>query len=138
MYYYMDQLTFYIIFHKKIFPENTPNFKCFRYMAANELVKKEVDPTKLQHAILNEFDTPGYNPLYQMLNFCDNSVILNYPSPPTPYVGFAQYDMYIDSNKFKLIFNTLTSNNKVIGFYPYQVWMEFSIRNQNRGWKYRA
>ena len=117
----MDQLTFYIIFHKKLFLENTPPFKCFRYMAANELVKKDIDISKLQHSIVYEYTTPGYNPLYQMLNFCDNSVILNYPSPPTPYVGFGQYDMYINSDKFKLIFDTLAANNKVIGFYPYQV-----------------
>lgn len=117
----MDQLTFYIIFHKKIFPENTPPFPCFTYMAANELISKDIDINKLQHTIVNEFDTPGYNPLYQMLNFCDNSVILNYPSPPTPYIGLCQYDMYIHPDKFKLVFNTLIGSNKVIGFYPYSV-----------------
>lgn len=129
----MDQLTFYIIFHKHIFPQNTPDFPCFTYMAANELITKDIDTSKLKHKIVYEYTIPGYNPIYQMLQFCDNSVILNYIPPPTPYIGFGQYDMIINPDEFKLIFDYIKgANNHVIGFYPYHFSVILDVLNQNQ------
>jgi hypothetical protein len=116
MEYKMELLSFYIIFHKKLFPENIPNLPCFTYLGANENVKKEI--SSLNHPVVYEYDIDGYNPMYQMLQFCDNSIILNFPSPPTPFVGFCQYDMAINEDKFKLIFNHLDNHNKMVGFFP--------------------
>ena len=120
-------LTFYVIFHQKIFPENIPDNKVFKYLAANELVNKEIDANKLKHEIIYEYNTPNYNPLYQMLKFCDNSIILNIQPPPTPFVGFCQYDMSINSDKFNPIQKYLDGNNKMIGFFPYPINVIFDI-----------
>jgi hypothetical protein len=114
-------LTFYVIFHQKIFPENIPNNKCFKYLGVNELIKKEIDTDKLKHELIYEYNMPGYNPIYQMIKFCENSVLLNISSPPTPFVGFGQYDMSINSDKFNLIKTYLDGNNKMIGFFPHPV-----------------
>jgi len=114
----MDSLSFYIIFHKKVFPENTPDLPCFTYLGANENIEKEVD--SLKYPVIYEYDMDGYNPMYQMLQFCDNSIILNFPSPPKPFVGFCQYDMLINAN-FKSIFNYLDNHNKMVGFFPYNI-----------------
>lgn len=110
-------LSFYIIFHSKIYPTNTPDYPCFIYLAANELIKKDIDTNVLKHPIVNEYDVPGYNPMYQMLKFCDNSIILNFPPPPTPFVGFCQYDMVIDPLKFQIVLDNIYNVNGAIGFY---------------------
>jgi hypothetical protein len=116
----MDLLTHYVIFHKVIFQENIPDLDCFVYLGANESIKKEIDPTNLKHRLRFEYATPGYNQMYQMLDFRDNSVLLNYPSPPTSYVGFCQYDMPVDKIKFTECLKELsTVNNLLVGFFPY-------------------
>jgi hypothetical protein len=122
----MESLSFYIIFHSTIYPTNTPDYPCFIYLAANELIKKNI-PTDIKHAIINEYDVPGYNPMYQMLKFCDNSIILNFPAPPSPFVGFCQYDMVIDPLKFKLVVDNISNINGAIGFYPYPINFIFDV-----------
>ena len=111
-------LTFFIIFHQKIFPENTPDLSCFVYLGANELVKKEIHPDT-KHSIVYEYDTPGYNPMYQMLNFCDNSIILNIKPPSSQFIGLCQYDMHIDKDKMILAIDSLTQPNSMVGFYAF-------------------
>lgn len=129
----MENLRFYIIFHKKLYPQNTPSQSCIRYLAANELIRKEIDISSLKHAIETEYDIPGYNPMYQILNFCDNSIILNVPAPPTPYIGFAQYDMKIDEAKFQLVIDTLGKSNgkSVVGFYPYPMGVIMDVLQES-------
>jgi len=111
-------LTFFIIFHQKNFPENTPDLSCFVYLGANELVKKEIHPDT-KHPIMYEYDTPSYNPIYQMLNFCDNSIILNISPPPSKFIGLCQYDMHIDKDKMITAIDSLSQENSMVGFYAY-------------------
>ena len=115
-----DRLTHYIIFHKKLYPENTPDFPCFRYLAANENVPKEIDNLKIKHRIYAEYAFPGYNPIYQQLNFCDQSIYLNIPAPNTEFIGLCQYDMPINREKFKLVLDNMTGNS-LIGFFLYRM-----------------
>lgn len=115
----MENVTFYIIFHKKIYTENTPNLPCFHYLGANELIKKEVNINLLKHPVIYEYDISSYNSAYQMLQFRENSIILNFPPPPTPFVGICQYDMSINEEKFKLIFQHLNGHKTMVGFFTY-------------------
>jgi len=114
----MKSLNFFIIFHEKNFPENIPHLSYFIYLGANELVKKQIHPDT-KHPIIYEYDTPGYNPIYQMLNFCDNSIILNIKPPATEFIGLCQYDMYIDKDKIIEAIDSLTLPNSMVGFYAY-------------------
>jgi hypothetical protein len=117
----MDSLNFFIIFHKNVYSKNIPVLPCFTYLSVNELIKKDVDINSLELPVINEYDLPGYNPMYQMLKFCDNSVILNLPSPPTPFIGFCQYDMIIDKNKFIKELDNLSDPKCILGFFPYNI-----------------
>jgi hypothetical protein len=127
----IENLTFFIIFHQYNFPENTPNIPCFTYLGANEYVKKIISPDT-KHPVVYEYDTPFYNPLYQMLNFCDNSIILNIRPPPKQFVGFCQYDMIINENKMKIAIEKLTKYNSMVGFYPYHIDTIFDVlTNEN-------
>jgi len=126
----MESLSFFIIFHKKLFPENTPNFPCFQYLGANELVKKEITTDTLNHPIVYEYDMPGYNPMYQMLQFCDNSIILNFPAPSTPFCGFCQYDMRIDAVAFNNTVEHLKDYKTMVGFFPYPIEVIQDILNK--------
>lgn len=121
-----DRLTHYIIFHKKLYPENTPDFPCFRYLAANENIPKEIDNLKIKHPISAEYGFPGYNPIYQQLNFCDQSVYLNIPAPSTEFIGICQYDMPINKDKFQLVLNNLVGNT-VVGFFMFKMSNIFDI-----------
>jgi hypothetical protein len=125
-------LSFYIIFHSKLYPQNTPDYPCFIYLAVNELIKKDIDTKLLKHPIINEYDLPAYNPIFQMLHFNENSVILNFPSPPTPFVGFCQYDMVIDPLKFQIVLNNISNINGAIGFYPYPIVALIDILNESQ------
>jgi hypothetical protein len=117
----MDSLSFYIVFHQKLFPENTPKYSCFKYIGVNENIKKEIDLDKLQHPVIYEYDIPTYNPIYQILKLCENSVILNLPAPPTPFIGLCQYDMRINSEEFNFIFDNLDTYKSMIGFFAYHI-----------------
>lgn len=114
-----DKLTHYIIFHKKLYPENTPDFPCFRYLGANEMIPKEINVRMLSHPVLWEYGFPGYNPIYQQLIFRDLSVYLNIPAPSTEFVGFCQYDMPINKDKFQLVLDNLR-HNTFVGFFLYR------------------
>jgi hypothetical protein len=125
-----QKLTFYIIFHQKNFPQNIPDLKCFSFLAANERVIKDIHPDT-KHPIVYEYHTPSYNPIYQMLNFCDNSVILNIQPPPTPFIGLCQYDMNIDKENMILAINTLTEPNSMVGFYDFHIETIFDQLTQD-------
>ena len=117
----MESLTFYIVFHQKIFPEKTPDYDCFTYVAVNEAIPKEIDVGSLKHPILYEYDVPNYNPMYQMLKFRENSVILNMPAPLTPFVGLGQDDMRFVPEKFASMMRSVDGYNKMVGFFPYRM-----------------
>jgi hypothetical protein len=125
-----ETLTFYVIFHQKNFPENIPDINCFVYLGANERVQKEIHPDT-KHPIVYEYDTPSYNPIYQMLNFCDNSVILNIQPPPTHFIGICQYDMNINKENMILAMNSLNEPNSMVGFYDYHVETILDVLNED-------
>jgi len=127
----MNNLSFYIIFHKKLYPKNVPGLPCFIYLGANEYIKKEIDTSILHHRLKFEYDCLGYNPIYQMLKFQDNSVILNYPAPPTPFVGFSQYDMIIDKDKF-ILAQSYLKDNIMVGFFPYSIQVTMDILQESQ------
>jgi hypothetical protein len=128
----MDSLSFYIVFHQKLFPENTPDYACFTYVAVNEAIPKEIDRGRLKHPILYEYDVHNYNPMYQMLKFRENSVILNMPAPLTPFIGFGQYDMRFVPEKFMSMIHHLKGYNTMVGFFPYRIEVIQDVLNADQ------
>lgn len=115
----MNNITVYIVFHKYLFPRNIPPYPCFKYLAVNENIIKEIDHTQIKHDILYEYDMPRYNSIYQMIKFNENSAILNLSPPSTNFTGFCQYDMIIDKDEFDKILKSLHIPNLMIGFFYY-------------------
>jgi hypothetical protein len=124
-------LTFYIFFHKDLFEQNTADFteeerqKWFSWVALNEKIPKQFPKWLPPSSLLCEYTMPKYNPMYQMMNFYQNSGFLhlywNSHLINTRYIGFGQYDMKYDANEFRQIIRTLENDggDKMIAAYTY-------------------
>ena len=107
----MKTLSFYIVFHKDIYQENTSSFseelskKYLKWVAVNEKIPKTYPAWIPKECIIKEWEMKQYSPLYQMLNFYQNSSFLhlfwNKEYKNSKYVGFGQYDMSIDAKSFE-------------------------------------
>lgn len=130
----MQFLTTYIVFHKQVFPFNTKDFtqqelqEYFTWVGVNEKITKQLPDIFQSNNIIYEYKLKNHCPLYQMLNFYQNSVFFHlYKNPElvkSRYIGFSQYDMSINAELFRDCINSLKSSeqDKVVGFfmYPYQ------------------
>jgi hypothetical protein len=112
----MKTLSFYIVFHKKIYEDNTKSFHpehmkhSLKWVAVNENVEKEYTDYIPPECLIKEWEMTIHNPLYQMTNFYQNSVFLhiywNKLYENSKYIGFAQYDMSIDASELLTIETT--------------------------------
>jgi len=125
----MKPLNFFIIYHEKVFKENTSGFsdkelgEFFTWVAVNEKVPKEF-PTWIPN-LLKEYEMKIHNPLYQMTNFYQNSVFFhlywNKELIQSKYIGFGQYDMSIDADELRKIYDIIKDDtaDKIIPVFPY-------------------
>jgi len=104
----MKPLSVYIVFHKRIIPDNTITFhtdhvkRSLIWVAVNESISKDYKNIP-EECLIKEWEMHVHSPTYQMLNFYQNSSFLhifwNKLHEKTKYIGFAQYDMSIDANE---------------------------------------
>jgi len=106
----MKPLNFFIIYHDKLFKENTSGFsekelEAFTWVAVNEKVPKEFPDWIPKNSLIKEYEMKIHSPLYQMLNFYQNSVFFhlywNKELINSKYIGFGQYDMTFNSEEFR-------------------------------------
>jgi hypothetical protein len=128
----MDLLKIYIVFHKELFVKNTKDFskqeiqEYFRWVAVNEKIPKQIPDWISEDIVLYEYKMKNHCPLYQMLNFYQNSVFFHlYKNPhlvTSRYIGFGQYDMSIQGDAFRDCINSLqsTQKDKIVGFFIYE------------------
>ena len=130
----MKTLSFYVIFHKELYENNTSSFteeskkQYIKWVAVNEKITKSYPNWIPKECLIKEWEMKNHSPLYQMLNFYQNSTFLhlfwNKDYEKSKYIGFGQYDMSIDSSEFEQIQSVLTnSENTVYGsfIYPFGV-----------------
>ena len=113
----MKPLTFFIVFHDHVFRENTSDFnegelkEFFTWVAVNEKVPKNF-PTWIPN-LLAEWKMKKHSPLFQMLNFYQNSVFYhlawNQEHIGAKYIGFGQYDMRMSGPEFRQIHQVVSS-----------------------------
>ena len=124
-------LTFYIVYHKKVYEENTKGFmkeeleRWFRWVAVNEKIEKEDVSWIPEECLLYEYKFQVYFPRLQEENYYQNSVFFHlYRNPnliQTRYVGFGQYDMSFDADNFRIATKALENDyaDKVVGVFMY-------------------
>jgi len=129
----MKPLNFFIIFHDKLFQENTSEFsptelEAFKWVAVNERIPKEIPEWVPKNSLLKEYEMKVHSPLYQMLNFYQNSVFFhlywNKELLDSKYIGFGQYDMKFTAEDFRKITELIKEDtaDKIIPtfLYPFQ------------------
>jgi len=124
-------LTFYIVYHKVLFEDNTKGFSdsqknsTLMWVAVNEAIEKEYPPW-ITNRLLKEWEMQNYSPLYQMNNFYQNSFFYhlynNRTAITTKYVGFGQYDQKLVPEAFQTLCSILEHDkaDKLIGAFPYE------------------
>ncbi len=139
-------LSFCIVFHQRLFYSNTKDFtreeieKYFLWIGVNEKIPKQIADKAKDYPILYEYKMPHHCPLFQMLNFYQNSVFFhlarNPDLIPCKYIGFGQYDMKIQADKFRAIANLLENDtaDKIIGVFPYDFITLYNLLNPQQ-WK---
>jgi len=153
----MKALNFFIIFHEKVFEANTSGFstselKAFKWVAVNEKVRKEFPEWIPKDSLLKEYEMKVHSPLYQMLNFYQNSVFFhlywNKELIDSKYIGFGQYDMSFDADSFRKILSVIEQDgaDKImpVFLYPFEalclpeelpVWEEIFLKPYNSFYK---
>jgi hypothetical protein len=149
----MKPLTFYIIFHDRVFKENTAGFsdsevQTFRWVAVNEKIPKKDIEWIPKDCLLKEYEMNVNSPLYQMTNFYQNSVFLhlywNKELLDSKYMGFGQYDMRFNPDHFRKVTEILKDDmaDKLCGVFLYSfaalcnienisLWEEFFLQPYN-------
>lgn len=137
----MNEISFYIVFHKRLFYSNTASFtreqieRYFVWMGVNEKIPKQIPDTMKDYPILYEYNLPWYRCMYQEQNYYQNSVFIHlWRNPeilPKKYIGFGQYDMRISAEKFLPIVKGLETDNgkTLIGVYNFPQETCFDILN---------
>jgi len=145
----MKSLNFFIIYHDKLFQENTSGIPegIFTWVAVNEKIPKPF-PEWIKNSVLKEYEMRVHCPLQQMNNFYQNSVFFhlywNKELINSKYIGFGQYDMSFNAEEFMKVYETLAGDtaDKIIPafMYPFQalcdkeeidVWEELFMKNYN-------
>lgn len=130
----MQPLTFYIIFHKDLFPSNTDAFSTreikniFTWVGVNEAIQKTIPLRMLGYPFIYEYKMRLYNPVFQKNNFYQNSVFFhlyrNQSYLNSKFVGFGQYDMKFDRSSIPVAL----IDDHVYGYFPYEneaIWNLF-------------
>ena len=147
----MKPLNFFIIYHDKLFKENTAGFtekelEIFTWVAVNEKVPKEF-PDWIPK-IIKEYEMKIHNPLYQMTNFYQNSAFFhlywNKELINSKYIGFGQYDMSFNADEMRTILKAIENDtaDKIIPVFTYPfdglcnseempIWKELFIKPYN-------
>jgi len=141
-------LTFYIVFHKCIYPENTKAFSrdqiknIFTWIAVNKSIPKEIPFTMLSYPILYEWKMRFYNPSLQSDRYYQNSVFFhlyrNQEYLKSKFIGFGQYDMQFERSSIP----TVLIDDHVYGYwlagiesvtepYPVDWWKSFFLDPYN-------
>lgn len=122
----MKPLTFFIIFHDNVFQENTSDFtddeikEFFTWVAVNEKVPKVFTNA------LKEWEMPKHSPLFQMLDFYQNSFFYhlawNKEFIDSKYIGFGQYDMKMSAPEFRQVYKAIQNDtaNKIFAPFLYE------------------
>jgi len=153
----MSPLTFYIVYHKILYEENTKDFtseqkkRILKWVAVNEEITKEY-PEWIEGNVLKEWEMPHHSPLYQMLHWQQNSffhhLFWNRQDITTKYIEFGQYDQMLDSAEFERLTNVLQNDkgDKLFGSFTYTLvsiyhvfsqsdWNTIFIKNYNNFYK---
>lgn len=103
----------FVIFHKKIYDECYESIpqdildKYFTFVAVNPDIPKTY--TNDKYKIINEWELPHYNPLFQQKGYNENSAIYHLKAnglhKQYKYVGFFQYDMKFGADVVDTILN---------------------------------
>lgn len=140
----MKPLSFFIIFHDKIFEENTESFtpdetkEMFTWVAVNEKVPKSY-PSWIPN-LLKEWEMKKHSPLFQMLNFYQNSVFYhlawNNDLIKGRYIGFGQYDMKMSAPEFRQMHQIISDDtaDKVFAPFLYNFNLLYSSTINEKGW----
>lgn len=120
----MKTLTFYIVFHKEVHKDNTITFseesvkQNLKWVAVNEKIPKNYPDWIPKDCLIKEWEMKIHSPLYQMLNFYQNSTFLhlfwNKEYEKSKYIGFGQYDMGFDATEFEKIQSILKNSEDVV------------------------
>lgn len=109
-------LTFFIVYHDKIYEETLADFKdksIFTYYG----VKKE---NKIG---INETELERYDPKLQVIKMYNNSAFFhlywNREYLKTKYIGFGQYDMIYKEKSFNTILENLKDNRILVAYFPH-------------------
>jgi hypothetical protein len=123
----MKSLSFFIVFHDHVFQENTSGFtegelrEFFTWVAVNEKVPKA--PQSWIPTVLKEWEMKIHSPLFQMLNFYQNSLFYhlawNKDLIGSKYIGFGQYDMKISAPEFRQMYEVLQTDAAENVFAPF-------------------
>jgi hypothetical protein len=120
------KMTFCIVFHRDVIPENTQEYSLeeirqrFLWVSVNDAIAKSIPP-ELPH--LAEHSFPKYVPDLQANKYYQNSVFFHlYWNPQfltSEYIGFGQYDMEFKKDEFEKTLSLLDKPNRVISFMPH-------------------
>lgn len=148
--------TLYVVYHKILHKENIQGFSedllnhlC--WAAVNEEIVKEY-PDYVKGRLIQEWDMKEFSPLYQMLHWQQNSfmhhLFYNQHLINTKYVGFAQYDQYLNAEEFQRLSDILKNDkgDKLIACFSYpfgaccdilsrEEWDEVFIKTYNSFYK---
>jgi hypothetical protein len=105
----------FIIFHKNIFDDCYKNipadvlYKYFTFVAVNKNIPKQY--TKNKYKIINEWELPIYNNIFQERGYNENSAIyhiyINNLHKEYNYIGFFQYDMIFKDNIIDYLYKNI-------------------------------
>jgi hypothetical protein len=123
----MKPLSFFIVFHDNVFQENTSEFtkdelkEFFTWVAVNEKIRK--GECMFIPNLLVEWKMPIHSPLFQMLNFYQNSVFYhlawNKDLIQGRYIGFGQYDMKMSAPEFRQVYKIISNDTADKVFAPF-------------------
>lgn len=142
----MKPLSFFIIFHDNVFKENTSDFtegeikEYFTWVAVAEKIPKKIPQWILK--CVKEWEMKKHSPLFQMLNFYQNSVFYhlawNKEHIESRYIGFGQYDMKMNAPEFRQMYQVVSSKedigDKIFAPFLYDFNALFSSPITKDGW----
>jgi hypothetical protein len=141
-------LTFYIIFHKDLFPTNTAEFTSqeiktiFTWVGVNEAIEKSIPWQMKGYPIIYEYKMRYHNPAFQKNNFYQNSVFFhlyrNQSYLKSKFIGFGQYDMKFQRNSIPSLLDDYVygyfpyENEAIWNLFPRDFWQEVFLDEYNR------
>lgn len=115
----MPRLKIFVVFHKKLFSSLYKGLKRHRNDVVFVGVKHRI-PKVLQRVhrynIIYESDFKNYNPKLQARGYRETSVLyhvyINKLYADLDYIGFAQYDMAVNDDVFKVMIHNINTHNR--------------------------